>query len=159
MLTTETLHQFSSGDQLPCTLFSSAPANWCWSGPGALLAPASWNTTPGPGGTHTTATVSVHHRLDRGLFFHRGLVRWTWVMDMNTEGKRGLFSITHRYSTLQGTSTPVAPKGYGVPGSNLPFKALSDQAPHSSAKSPECRWWQCSGCTAHSYSLGGRFTA
>lgn len=76
-------------------------------------------------------------------------------MDMNTAEKKGLFSITHRYSTLQGTSTPVTSKGYRVhvPGTSLPFRALSDQAPHSNSKSLECRQGQCSGCTAHNYSL------
>lgn len=56
---------------------------------GAWGPPCSSTLEPLPRawGTHTTATVSVHQRLERGLFFHRGLVRWTWVMDMNTAGK------------------------------------------------------------------------
>lgn len=44
--------------------------------------------TCGAQSTHTTITVMAHQRLDRGLFFHNGCVRWTWVMDMNTEKKQ-----------------------------------------------------------------------
>lgn len=37
-----------------------------------------------PPETHTTGTVTAHHRFVRGLFLHRGLVRCTWVMEMKT---------------------------------------------------------------------------
>lgn len=37
--------------------------------------------------THTTTTVRVHQMLVKGLFFHSGLVRWTWVTDINTVKK------------------------------------------------------------------------
>lgn len=91
--TTKAYHQFSSGEQLPhTTIFLSTSRlvlEQVWSSPSSST---FWRASSGPGDTHTTATVSVHHRLERGLFFHSGLVRWTWVMDMNTvgTGRRGI---------------------------------------------------------------------
>lgn len=64
-------------------------------------------------------------------------------MDMNTAGKRGFFTITHR-TALYKVHQHLLLLRVHVPGTSLPFKALSDQAPHSNSKSLECRWGQCS---------------
>lgn len=81
--------------------------------------PFSLWTLPGsrpPPKTHTTGTVTAHHRFVRGLFLHRGLVRCTWVMEMKT-GENGVVTRVRR-PTARGVApgeSPWPPPGPGAP--------------------------------------------
>ena len=141
--------------------FSSAPANWCWSRSRALLPPAFWCASSGPGDTHTTATVSVHHRLERGLFFHNGLVRWTWVMDINTMGTdgRGGYLAPHTDTTLYNTHQQLLlQRDMGFMSLKPTFHSRSFQTRLPAAiPSPQiCKAvGECSSSTAQDYPLWG----
>lgn len=82
-------------------------------------------------------------------------------MDMNTMGTngRGGYLASHRDKTLNNIHKQLLlQKAYGVyvPETNLSFKVLSDQTPHSNSKSPNMQGGgECSSSTAQDYSLWG----